>query len=153
MRDSDLKDNPYAEVVPEPMTQVQYTSPTDSAIDEVEFLKSIIRIYMGQKVLFDGQKILCTIEELSSLIRSLTGGDVSIETSDIDIECGCCSANTLGFKNISKIWITKDGVTTIFRYSYPQFIHLFEEEYNISLKLVRITEAWTTLRLAKQSLS
>lgn len=104
-------------------------------VDEIEFLKSIIRIYMNQTFTFEGKRIVCTIDELSSLIKALTGGDVTIEASDLDIECGCCGTTSTQLKQVDKIWVERGDVRTVFRYSYPQFLYLFEQ-YNISLKFI-----------------
>lgn len=127
-----IQEEPEGEVklkdIEEPDTSVE-------AVDEIEYLKSIIRIYMAQKFTYEGKQIVCTSEELSNLIKALTGGEVSIETGDIDIECGCCSSKEIPLKAVSKIWIVKDDVQTVFRYSYPQFLYLFDQ-YNISLKFI-----------------
>lgn len=88
----------------EGVQEVKYRSiDNEEAVDEIEYLKSIIRIYMAQKFTFEGKQIVCTVEELKSLIRALTGGEVSIETQDVDIECGCCTSNDIPLKSITKI--------------------------------------------------
>ena len=105
-------------------------------INEIEFLKCIIRLYMEQKITYEGKEIICTNEQLSNILSKLTGGTVEIETSEIDVDCGCFKGKNIPLRNIDKIWITTNEERTIFKYSYPQYLTLFDE-YQISLKYLK----------------
>ena len=88
------------------------------------------------KTFITGTDIICKKDELINLIQTLIGGIVEIETEPMDCECGCMEKIELPLYNITKIWITIDDVKSIFKYSYPQYLSLFDD-YKISLKLVR----------------
>lgn len=124
--------------VKERATEVISTALQSSAfndVNEVEFLKGVINIYMSEPFTYKGKAIICTADELGQLVHTLTGGSVTVDTAEIDIDCGCCSGEDLPIKSVSKIWVTIDDETTVFRYSYPQYLTLFET-YKISLKYV-----------------
>ena len=101
---------------------------------ENNFLKAILRIYIGQKLYFNGKYIVCTLNELIELIQLITNGEVDIEVEPLEV--ACCGTNT-SYSKVANIWVTKDGQRSIFKYSYSQFLSLFDE-YKISLKIVRI---------------
>ena len=111
--------------------------PSDSVSNEVSFLKQIIKIYMNQPIYFEGKEIVCAPDELVKLLEALTGGQAELEASVIDVHCGCVSGKDIPVQELLKIWIIKDDARTIFKYSYPQYLTLFDE-YNISLKYVRV---------------
>ena len=111
--------------------------PSDTVSNEVSFLKQIIKIYMNQPIFFEGKEIVCAPDELVKLLEALTGGQVELEASVIDVNCGCVSGKDLPVQELLKIWIIKDDSRTVFKYSYPEYLTLFDE-YNISLKYVRI---------------
>lgn len=115
--------------------QQSLASPYFNEVNENDFLKSIIKIYMSEPFTYKGKSIICSADELIQLVQILTGGTVTIDTSELDIDCGCCSGQDLPIKNVNKIWVTKDEETTVFRYSYPHFLNLFEI-YKISLKYI-----------------
>ena len=115
--------------------QQSLVSPYFNEVNENDFLKSIIKIYMSEPFTYKGKSIICSADELIQLVQILTGGTVTIDTSELDIDCGCCSGQDLPIKNVNKIWVTKDEETTVFRYSYPHFLNLFEI-YKISLKYI-----------------
>ena len=101
---------------------------------ENSFLKAILKIYIGQKLYFSGKYIVCTLQELIELIQLITNGEVDIETEPLEV--ACCGSNS-SYSKVANIWINKDGQRSIFKYSYSQFLSLFDE-YKISLKIVRI---------------
>ena len=101
---------------------------------ENRFLKAILRIYIGQKIYFNGKYIVCTLQELIELIQIITNGEIDIEVEPLEV--ACCGANSL-YSKVANIWVTKDGQRSIFKYSYSQFLSLFDE-YRISLKVVRV---------------
>ena len=111
------------------------TSPYFNEVNENDFLKSIIKIYMSEPFTYKGKSIICSADELIQLVQILTGGTVTLDVSELDIDCGCCSGQDLPIKTVNKIWVTKDEETTVFRYSYPHFLNLFEI-YKISLKYI-----------------
>ena len=123
------------EVKPIQEREVELVSPYFNEVNENDFLKSIIKIYMSEPFTYKGKSIICSADELIQLVQILTGGTVTIDTSELDIDCGCCSGQDLPIKNVNKIWVTKDEETTVFRYSYPHFLNLFEI-YKISLKYI-----------------
>ena len=108
-----------------------------SVSNEVSFLKQIIKIYMNQPIYFECKEIVCAPDELVKLLEALTGGQAELEASVIDVHCGCVSGKDIPVQELLKIWIIKDDARTVFKYSYPQYLTLFDE-YNISLKYVRV---------------
>ena len=130
------RDVSYPEVKPIQEREVQtLTSPYFNEVNENDFLKSIIKIYMSEPFTYKGKSIICSADELIQLVQILTGGTVTLDVSELDIDCGCCSGQDLPIKTVNKIWVTKDEETTVFRYSYPHFLNLFEI-YKISLKYI-----------------
>ena len=103
--------------------------------NEIEFLKRIIHIYMNQPMSYQGKQIVCTSEELISLVQDLTGGQCELETNTLDVDCGCFSGKDIPILSVEKIWVVKDDERTVFKYSYPQMLSLFDE-YNISIKFI-----------------
>ena len=101
---------------------------------ENNFLRAILKIYIGQKLYFSGKYIVCTLPELIELIQLITNGEIDIEVEPFEV--ACCGKNS-SYSKIANIWVNKDGQRSIFKYSYSQFLSLFDE-YRISLKVVRI---------------
>ena len=113
-----------------------YATPNDELQSQNEFLKAMLNIYMNQKLFFSGKYIVCTPDELIHLIKLLTNTDtVEIETEAIEVSC--LGNPKLPYSKIVNIWIIKDGQRSIFKYSYPQFLTLFDE-CKVSLKVVRV---------------
>ena len=127
--------NPYGNL-PQPNSPL-------SADREVEFLRRLIMVYMNQPVHFKNAMVVCSVTELSDLITLLTGCDaVSIETSDIDVDCGCCGlgddkidTSMIPIRDVDKVWVTNGDTTSIFKYAYAHLLFMFER-YHISLKFV-----------------
>ena len=124
----------------EKTTEVNYDNPYATPNDELqsqnEFLKAMLNIYMNQKLFFSGKYIVCTPDELIHLIKLLTNTDtVEIETEAIEVSC--LGNPKLPYSKIVNIWIIKDGQRSIFKYSYPQFLTLFDE-CKVSLKVIRV---------------
>ena len=127
--------NPY-NTLPQPNTPL-------SVDCEVEFLRRLIMIYMNQPVHFKNAMVVCSVTELSDLVTLLTGCDsVSIETSDIDVDCGCCGlgddkidTSMIPIRDVDKIWVTTGDTTSIFKYAYANLLFMFER-YRISLKFI-----------------
>ena len=121
---------------------VHYNSPyndiQEQSMDlqsELLFLKAILNIYMNQKLYFSGKYIVCTPDELINLIKLLTNSEqVEIETEPIEVSC--LGNPKLPYSKIINIWILKDNQRSIFKYSYSQFLTLFDE-CKVSLKVVR----------------
>ena len=59
-----------------------------------------------------------------------------VVTSDPEMQC-CGHELSTPFVAVVKIWVTVNGTKTIFKYTFSQYLQLFEQ-YNISLKLVNV---------------
>ena len=103
---------------------------------ENDFLRAILKIYIEQKLYFSGKNIVCSSEELITLIHLLTKAD-EIEIENEQIEVSCLGNPKLPYSKIVNIWITKDGQKSIFKYNYSHYLSLFDE-CKISLKVIRI---------------
>ena len=136
------QDNPYStNNLNEQLNNLQdikYTS-SNEIINELNFLRKVLDIYMSQTLIFKNKKILCTGEELIDLIKTITNvenANIELETSVLDSSCGCINTSEIPILDVDKIWILSNNERKIFKYSYPQAISLFER-CNISLKYIK----------------
>ena len=134
------QDNPYStNNLNEQFNHIQdikYTS-SNEIINELNFLRKVLDIYMSQTLIFKNKKILCTGEELIDLIKTITNAEnIELETSVLDSSCGCINTSEIPILDVDKIWILSNNERKIFKYSYPQAISLFER-CNISLKYIK----------------
>ena len=134
------QDNPYStNNLNEQLNHIQdikYTS-SNEIINELNFLRKVLDIYMSQTLVFKNKKILCTGEELIDLIKTITNAEnIELETSVLDSSCGCINTSEIPILDVDKIWILSNNERKIFKYSYPQAISLFER-CNISLKYIK----------------
>ena len=135
------QDNPYStnNLNNEQFNHIQdikYTS-SNEIINELNFLRKVLDIYMSQTLVFKNKKILCTGEELIDLIKTITNAEnIELETSVLDSSCGCINTSEIPILDVDKIWILSNQERKIFKYSYPQAISLFER-CNISLKYIK----------------
>lgn len=135
------QDNPYStnNLNNEQFNHIQdikYTS-SNEIINELNFLRKVLDIYMSQTLVFKNKKILCTGEELIDLIKTITNAEnIELETSVLDSSCGCINTSEIPILDVDKIWILSNNERKIFKYSYPQAISLFER-CNISLKYIK----------------
>ena len=60
---------------------------------ENSFLKAILKIYIGQKLYFNGKYIVCTLQELIELLQLITNGEIDIEVEPFDVAC-CGNSST-----------------------------------------------------------
>ena len=118
------------------MQDIKYNS-SNEIINELNFLRKVLDIYMSQTLIFKNKKILCTGEELIDLIKTITNAEnIELETSVLDSSCGCINTSEIPILDVDKIWILSNNERKIFKYSYPQAISLFER-CNISLKYIK----------------
>ena len=119
------------------LQDINYNS-SNEIINELNFLRKVLDIYMSQTLVFKNKKILCTAEELIDLIKTITNNaeNIELETSLLDSSCGCINTEQIPILDVDKIWILSNQDRRIFKYSYPQAISLFER-YNISLKYIK----------------
>ena len=118
------------------MQDIKYNS-SNEIINELNFLRKVLDIYMSQTLVFKNKKILCTGEELIDLIKTITNAEnIELETSVLDSSCGCINTSEIPILDVDKIWILSNNERKIFKYSYPQAISLFER-CNISLKYIK----------------
>ena len=135
------QDNPYStnNLNNEQFNHIQdikYNS-SNEIINELNFLRKVLDIYMSQTLVFKNKKILCTGEELIDLIKTITNAEnIELETSVLDSSCGCINTSEIPILDVDKIWILSNNERKIFKYSYPQAISLFER-CNISLKYIK----------------
>ena len=134
------QDNPYStNNLNEQLNNLQdkkYNS-SNEIINELNFLRKVLDIYMSQTLVFKNKKILCTGEELIDLIKTITNAEnIELETSVLDSSCGCINTSEIPILDVDKIWILSNNERKIFKYSYPQAISLFER-CNISLKYIK----------------
>ena len=140
MDNTDGQDNPYStNNLNEQFNNLQdikYNS-SNEIINELNFLRKVLDIYMSQTLVFKNKKILCTGEELIDLIKTITNAEnIELETSILDTSCGCINTSEIPILDVDKIWILSNNERKIFKYSYPQAISLFER-CNISLKYIK----------------
>ena len=118
------------------LQDIKYNS-SNEIINELNFLRKVLDIYMSQTLVFKNKKILCTGEELIDLIKTITNAEnIELETSVLDSSCGCINTSEIPILDVDKIWILSNNERKIFKYSYPQAISLFER-CNISLKYIK----------------
>ena len=118
------------------LKDIKYNS-SNEIINELNFLRKVLDIYMSQTLVFKNKKILCTGEELIDLIKTITNAEnIELETSVLDSSCGCINTSEIPILDVDKIWILSNNERKIFKYSYPQAISLFER-CNISLKYIK----------------
>ena len=119
--------------------RANYVEAENEIINELNFLRKVLDIYMSQTLVFKNKKILCTGEELIDLIKTITNAEnanIELETSVLDSSCGCINTSEIPILDVDKIWILSNNERKIFKYSYPQAISLFER-CNISLKYIK----------------
>ena len=92
---------------------------------ENNFLRPILRLYIGQTLYFNGEYIVCYLSELIELIQLLTNADVEIEVEPLEV--ACCGAKSSPYSKINNIWINNDGQRSIFKYTYSQYLSLFDD--------------------------
>ena len=108
------------------LQDIKYNS-SNEIINELNFLRKVLDIYMSQTLVFKNKKILCTGEELIDLIKTITNAEnIELETSVLDSSCGCINTSEIPILDVDKIWILSNNERKIFKYSYPQAISLFE---------------------------
>ena len=116
--------------------QVRPKNDIKSIQQENDFLKAILKIYINQKLYFNGKYIVCTPEELAELIKLITEADV-VEIEHEPIEVSCLCNPKVPYSKVVNIWIEKDDQRSIFKYIYSNLLSLFDE-CKISLKAVRV---------------
>lgn len=125
-------ESPYANVQERSVNEVNITD----LQSQLSFLRVILNIYINQKLYFSGKYIVCTPDELIDLIKLLTLCEqVEIETEAIEVSC--LGNPKLPYAKIINIWTIKDGQRSIFKYTFPQFLSIFDE-CKVSLKVVRV---------------
>ena len=144
-----MKDmSPYANIE---STQVNYTSPiqersVESAKESVDELQALIKSkdniinacsliieILENNPLIVNKYVIADIDSLTLLISYLTEADrVDIQES-LDIECSCSGAPK--YIPVDKIYITKNGDTQNFKYSYPNATKILDD-HHISVKFV-----------------
>ena len=101
----------------------------------IEALSTLLNIVENNPLVVN-KLIVASVEDLSNLIKLLTGSDsVQINTSN-DIECSCINKD-FNFVAVDKIYVQKGNETQNFKYSYPEANKILDD-HHVSVKLVRI---------------
>jgi hypothetical protein len=104
--------------------------------DSITQALSIILNIVENNPLIINKYIISPKEILANLIQLLTQGDkVDILLSIDDVGCSCSPSNK--YAMIDKIYVTKDGETSILKYKFADAIQVLEE-HRISTKLCLI---------------
>ena len=116
---------------------INNTPESPSVINEIEFLKKVLLIYMSQKFYFSGKFLVLKPDELLDIIETLLPDkQITINCSEIE-ELGCCGfGKDIPIKKIETIWVSKDDVQQNFKYCYSNLVSLLDQ-YKISIKFVR----------------
>ena len=144
---AELPVNPYANI--SDTGAVNYVQTRDVKLEEptlslnntdlkqtLDFTKLVLESYMNNPLKYNGY-IIVTVPLLEHMIEILTGCDeCEVVTSDPEMQC-CGHELSTPFVAVVKIWVTVNGTKTIFKYTFSQYLQLFEQ-YNISLKLVNV---------------
>ena len=137
--------NPYANLPP---GAVQYTQErsVETAKESVQDLQALIHSkdniinacsliieILENNPLIVNKYVIADIDSLTLLISYLTEADsVDIQES-LDVDCSCVGKPK--FVPVDKIYITKNGSTQNFKYSYPNATKVLDE-HHISVKFV-----------------
>ena len=137
--------NPYAAIESGQVQYVQERS-IESAKESVDELQALIKskdniinacsliieILENNPLIFN-KCVIADIDSLTLLITYLTEAErVDIQES-LDVDCSC--SGTPKFVPIDKIYITKNGDTQNFKYSYPNATKILDD-HHISVKFV-----------------
>ena len=119
-----------------PAQQIQTES--TPILNENEFLKKVLSIYMTQPFYWENKTIVLKPDELLELIDTLLPDkQITITTNDIDgVNC-CGFVKDLPVKKVDSIWIDEGGNRQSFKYEFSNLVSLFDE-YKISIKFVRV---------------
>lgn len=133
--ESNRTENPYISTTLEPPQPVNEEQSLNT--NELYFLRKVLEIYMNQKLIYKNKKIICSAEDLITLVKIITNNCiVELETSFLDDNCcGCIDTAKIPLYDVDKIWVTVGQERFIFKYKFSEAVALFER-YNISLKYV-----------------
>ena len=108
-----------------------------SIINENEFLKKVLAIYMNQKIYWQNKSIVLKPDELLDLIDTLLPDkQITITINDLD-EVNCCGfIKDIPIKKVDTIWVSTNDVQENFKYCYSNLVSLLDQ-YKISIKFVR----------------
>ena len=137
--------NPYATIEPGQVQYVQERS-VDTAKESLTELQQLIHskdnIINAYSLMLDivennplivNRYVVADINSLTELISNLTEGErVDIQEA-LDVDCSC--VGSVKYVPIDKIFITKNGETLNFKYSFPDANKILDE-HHISVKLV-----------------
>lgn len=100
----------------------------------IEALSAILKIIESNPLIIN-KLIVASLDDLSQLIKLLTGADsVQINTNN-DVECTCLK--DFDFVAVDKIYVIKGNETLNFKYSFPDANKILDD-HHVSVKLVRI---------------
>lgn len=119
-----------------PDQQIQ-TDPV-TILNENEFLKKVLEIYMNQKLYWSNKYLILTSDELLDLIQTLLPDKGIVITSNDIEDLGCCGfVKDSPIKKVESIWISDGDAQQNFKYCFSNLVALLDQ-YHISIKFVRV---------------
>ena len=89
--------------VEQPIEEVEQVKEHSTILNETEFLRKVLNIYMSQKLYWQNKFLILLPDELLDLIQTLLPDKgVVIRTNDIE-DVGCCSFKDAPLKKIESI--------------------------------------------------
>ena len=114
----------------ENQTLIQYK---DNVIEALSTLLAIVE----NNPLIINKYIVASVEDLSQLIKLLTGSDTVQINVNNDIDCDCILNSNNRYRAVDKIYVIKNNEAQNFKYSYPDANKILDD-HRVSVKLVRL---------------
>ena len=105
----------------------------DNVIEALQTLLTIVE----HNPLIVNKYIIASVEDLSQLIKLLTGADTVQINTDNDVDCNCVLNSKVHFASVEKIYVIKGNEAQNFKYSYPDANKILDD-HRVSVKLVKV---------------
>ena len=105
----------------------------DNVIEALQTLLSIVE----NNPLIINKFIIASVEDLSCLIKLLTGADTVQINTDNDVSCNCALGSNESYASVDKIYVIKGNEAQNFKYSFPDAKKILDD-HHVSVKLVRV---------------
>jgi len=131
--------SPYVPVDVSPYADVKKAAPPSNNEELLQYKDNVIEALstmlqiVENNPLIVNKYIIASAQDLTQLIKLLTGADNVQLNLNNDIECSCTGSTN--YSTIDKIYIIKGGETLNFKYSFPDANKILDD-HHISVKLV-----------------
>ena len=123
--------------VEQPIEEVEQVKEHSTILNETEFLRKVLNIYMNQKLYWQNKFLILSPDELLELIQTLLPDKSIVITSNELDDVNCCGfVKDIPIRKVDSIWIDEDNNKQSFKYQYSNLVSLFDQ-YKISIKYVR----------------